>query len=84
VCSESEECDTCMSVLTTLKTMQEKAIPEYNCQTMIFTKACKSACLNAKQEMIHVKELASFRAGSQDTCSACFRIGHCHLQTCED
>lgn len=34
--------------------------------------------------MTHVKELTSFRAGSQDTCSACFRIGHCHLQACED
>jgi len=28
VCSESEECDTCMSVLTTLKTMQTIALPE--------------------------------------------------------
>jgi len=28
VCSESEECDTCMSVLSTLKTMQTIALPE--------------------------------------------------------
>jgi len=51
---------------------------------MIFAKGCKGVCTNAKNEMIHSTELSSFKSNTQDTCSACFRIGHCHLQACED
>lgn len=84
VCEEAAECDTCMSVLTTLLTMQMAAIPEYNCKTMIFSKGCNSVCENTKREFMHNNDLSPYKNNNQNSCSACFRIGHCHLKTCED
>lgn len=83
-CSDAEACDTCMSVLTTLKTMAEGTIPEQNCETMIFQKNCAPVCQATRQAMLYNVDLRPFRESTQDVCSGCFRIGQCHLQACED
>lgn len=83
-CPLSSTCDTCMSALETLKTMQEETRHSYDCHTMAFNKKCIGVCEISKTAMIGSVELNSFRGNDQNACEACFRLGHCHLQQCED
>jgi len=81
-CATWATCDTCMTSLKILKSMDYKRWDGFACKDYTYRKECISTCDKTKESMVRDYQ-ASTTYSYNNPCNYCFRMGYCDIATCQ-